>query len=294
MEIFNKLFQKARAAYQNADKATGGWLPGGGTASPVTTASQQAQRDYDKKIRRQIEMRDAPAGTPGRFAGQGQIMNALRATTSAGANPIGLAFTNKEDVKKVASYYKARPELQNEYDLNTNMMLRYLSGTGAEGMKVSSQVGRQLYSDIQKQEKLFQDPEYRQLQINSPNNPAYIKENLLRGNTPVYYGGLSDSPAPHQAQLPTDIGERWQLSKSLGSFWAQPQKNGQGRTINEDYDFGYAPESKGGFKGGAESAFILPTSAANVGRRLAQQGYGTPFAYSMNIRPDGEVTVYDR
>jgi hypothetical protein len=288
------LFQQLLNNYRKLDKKAGGWLPGGGTASPITAASQQAQRDYNEKIRRRIEMRDAPPGTPGRFAGEGQVMNALRATTSAGANPVGLAFANKKDVEKVASYYKARPELQNQYDLNTNMMLRYLSGTGAEGMQVSPEVGRQLYSDIQEQEKLFQNPEYRQYQITSPNNPAYMRENILRGNTPVYYGGLSDSPAPHQAQLPIDIGERWQLSKSLGSFWAQPQAGSQGRTINEKYDFGYAPESKGGLKGGAESAFILPTSAANVGRRLAQQGYGTPFAYSMDVQPSGKVTVYGR
>ena len=101
------------------------------------------------------------------------------------------------------------------------MMLRYISGTGAEGMKVSPEVGRQLYSDIQEQ-RLFQDPEYRSLQINSPNNPAYMRENILRGNTPVYYGGLSDSPAPHRAQLPTDKGERWQLSKQLGLFGQNP------------------------------------------------------------------------
>jgi hypothetical protein len=262
------LLRMAGDAWKEADKRLGGWLPGGGTASPVTAASQQAQRDYNEKIRRRVEMRDAPAGTPGRFAGEGQVMNALRATTSAGASPIGLALGDKKEVEKVASYYKARPELQNQYDLNTNMMLRYLSGTGAEGMKVSPQVGRQLYSDIQEQERLFQDPEYRQYQISSPNNPAYMRENLLRGNTPVFYGGLSDSPAPHRAQLPTDKGERWQLSKSLGSFWAKPQAGSRGRTIDESYDFGYAPESKGGFKGGAESAFILPTSAANVGRML--------------------------
>lgn len=288
------LLRMAGDAWKEADKRLGGWLPGGGTASPVTAASQQAQRDYNEKIRRRVEMRDAPAGTPGRFAGEGQVMNALRATTSAGASPIGLALGDKKEVEKVASYYKARPELQNQYDLNTNMMLRYLSGTGAEGMKVSPQVGRQLYSDIQEQERLFQDPEYRQYQISSPNNPAYMRENLLRGNTPVFYGGLSDSPAPHRAQLPTDKGERWQLSKSLGSFWAKPQAGSRGRTIDESYDFGYAPESKGGFKGGAESAFILPTSAANVGRRLAQQGYGAPFRYSMDVQPSGEVTVRGR
>jgi len=288
------LLRMAGDAWKEADKRLGGWLPGGGTASPVTAASQQAQRDYNEKIRRRVEMRDAPAGTPGRFAGEGQVMNALRATTSAGASPIGLALGDKKEVEKVASYYKARPELQNQYDLNTNMMLRYLSGTGAEGMKVSPQVGRQLYSDIQEQEGLFQDPEYRQYQISSPNNPAYMRENLLRGNTPVFYGGLSDSPAPYRAQLPTDKGERWQLSKSLGSFWAKPQAGSRGRTIDESYDFGYAPESKGGFKGGAESAFILPTSAANVGRRLAQQGYGAPFRYSMDVQPSGEVTVRGR
>jgi len=295
MEIFNKLFRKATETYRQADeKLFKGWLPGGGTASPITAASQQAQRDYDIRMRRQIQERDAAPGTPGRFAGEGQVMNALRATTSAGANPIGLVLGDKKEVEKVASYYKANPELQNQYDLNTNMMLRYLSGTGAKGMKVTPEVGKQLYSDIQEQEKLFQDPEYRQFQINSPSNPAYIKENILRGNTPVFYGGLSDSPAPHKAQLATNKGKRWELAKSLGSFWAERQTNSQGRTINESYDFGYAPESKGGFKGGAESAFILPTSAANVGRRLAQQGYGTPFKYSIDVQPNGSVTVYDR
>lgn len=43
MEIFNKLFQKAKFAYQKADKESGGWLPGGGTASPVTKALFPAQ-----------------------------------------------------------------------------------------------------------------------------------------------------------------------------------------------------------------------------------------------------------
>lgn len=293
MEIFNKLFQKARNAYQKADKAAGGWLPGGGTASPITAASQQAQRDYDEKIRRQIEMRDAPSGTPGRFAGQGQIMNALRATATTGANPVGLVLGDKKDVEKVVSYYKKRPELQNEYDLNTNMMLRYLSGTGAKGMEISPKVGKQLYSDIQKQEKKF-NPKYREFLADYSHTPAYMTENLLKGNTPVYYGGISDTPMPHKAQLPIDVGERWQLSKSLGSFWAKPQENGEGRTINEKYDFGYAPVNKGGHERGIESRLFLPTSAANIGRRLVQQGYGNPFKYSMDIQPSGEVTIHAR
>ena len=294
MELFQGLLNKIKKGYSEADKRLGGWLPGGGTASPITTASQKAQKDYNEKIRRRIETRDLPPGTPGRFAPQGQVMNALRATAVAGANPIGLLLANKEDVEKVSSFYKKRPNLQNEYDLNTNMMLRYLSGTGAEGMQVDPRVGRQLYSDIQEQEKLFQDPEYRQYQINSPNNPAYIGQNILRGKIPVYYGGISDSPSPHKAQLPIDKGERWQLKNSLGSFWSKPLAGSQGRTIDEQYDFSYAPESKGGFKGVAESSYFLPISPADIGRKLVQQGYGTPFKYSMNVQPGGEVTVRGR
>jgi hypothetical protein len=106
------LLRMAGDAWKEADKRLGGWLPGGGTASPVTAASQRAQRDYNEKIRRRIEMRDAPAGTPGRFAGEGPVLNALRATTSAGANPIGVALGDEKEVEKVASYYGARPQLQ--------------------------------------------------------------------------------------------------------------------------------------------------------------------------------------
>lgn len=62
MEIFNKLFQKARTAYQKADKAAGGWLPGGGTASPVTKAVFPAQPfpERSKELEKQT-------GIKGRF-----------------------------------------------------------------------------------------------------------------------------------------------------------------------------------------------------------------------------------
>lgn len=280
-------------AWKKADKALGGWLPGGGTASPVTAASQRAQRDYNEKIRRRVEMRDAPAGTPGRFAGEGQVLNALRATTRAGANPIGLALGNKEDASKVATYYQRNPDQQNEYDLNTNMMLRYLSGTGAEGMRVSPEVGRQIYSDIREQEEKFQDPQYREAVINQSGVP-YIKENLLKGKTGVYYGGSTEAIAPARSLLPEDVGERWQLSRSLGSFWSEPKIGGQGRRIEDRYNFSYAPSNKEGFQGASEKTFFVPTNPANVGRRLVRQGFGTPYGYTMDVQPSGEVTVRGR
>jgi len=287
-------FRKAGEIWGEADRALGGWLPGGGTASPITAASQRAQRDLDERVRRRIEMRDAPAGTPGRFADKGQLVNALQATVSAGANPVGLVFGNEDDVSKVASFYRTNPDLQNEYDLNTNLILRYLSGTGAKGLQVDKKVGQQLYSDIKKQEELFRDPEYRDFQINYAGNPSYMKPNILQGNTPVFYGGVSDSPFPHQAQLPTDVGERWQLKNSLGSYWAKPSEENQGYTIDERYNFAYAPVEKEGVKGVKEATQFNPTSPANIGRNLVKSGYGTPFTYSLDVRPSGDVTARPR
>lgn len=38
MNIFQNLLNKVRGAYKQADKAAGGWLPGGGVAAPLTKA----------------------------------------------------------------------------------------------------------------------------------------------------------------------------------------------------------------------------------------------------------------
>ena len=290
------LFRIAGDAWKKADKNLGGWLPGGGTASPITAASQRSQQDYNEKIRRRIAMRDAPAGTPGRFAEGGQLMNALRATASAGANPVGVALGNKSDIKRIASHYQRNPDLQNEYDLNTNMMLRYISGTGAEGMKVTPEVGRQIFSDIKEQEDKFRDPEYRDALINQNTGPEYIKQSLLRGKTPVYYGGSTEAIVPGKVLLPTDVGQRWQIAKSVGSYWSQPTSSGESRIIEDRYNFPYAPTSKEGMEKdmGKKSSFFAPTGITNVGRRLVQQGYGKPYGYTMNVQPSGEVNVRGR
>jgi hypothetical protein len=183
--------------------------------------------------------------------------------------------------------------MQNEFDLNTNMFLRYLSGTGAEGLKVAPKVGKQLYSDIQEQEQKFRDPQYREMQI-SPfsQNPRYIKENLFKGRIPVYYGGVADTAISnvHQSQLPMDKGERWQLQNSLGAHWADPSDNGY--TIErEKYNFVYAPVDKGG-KEEYQNSFFLPINPANIGRNIVKQGFGKPFEYNLNVEPSGAVQSY--
>jgi hypothetical protein len=283
--IFQNFLNQVTSGYKEADKRLGGWLPGGGTASPVTRAKQEGEQKLAGRIAAQ-QLSQYP-GQPGRFANQGQLLNAVRATTEARANPFSLLTSDPANVKRVAEYYQQNPSLQNQYDLSTNMFLRYLSGTGSKGLEVAPNVGKQIYADIQQQEQKFAPSAYRESLINSRNAP-YIKENLLQGNTPVYYGGLSDAVAPHKAQLPFDVGQRWQLQNSLGSFWAKPTDTGY--TISDRYNFVYAPSQKEG-KGKLSEFKMIPGNITDIGRNLVRSGYGTPYATNLEVNPSGQVIV---
>jgi hypothetical protein len=285
-EFFQQLLNTARAKYKEADRATGGWLPGGGVASPLTRAKQEGERKMADQIRRQSEQY---VGQPGRLAGKGQLSNVIRATTQAGTNPVSVALGNPKAVEKVSQYYAQYPEMQNEFDLNTNMFLRYLSGTGAEGLKISPEVGKQIYSDIKQREQQFINPKYRESIISNPANPTYMKQGLLAGRTPVYYGGSSEAVVPQESLLPTDKGERWQLDRSLGSYWAEPSDDGYA-IKNELYNFSYAPVNKGGIENAQRVS--VPGGITDLGRKLVQKGFGNPFTYNLNISPSGVVKAY--
>jgi hypothetical protein len=41
MDIFQNLLNRVRGAYKEADRRSGGWLPGGGVASPLTRTTQE-------------------------------------------------------------------------------------------------------------------------------------------------------------------------------------------------------------------------------------------------------------
>ena len=303
-DFFQQFLNKARAKYKEADKATGGWLPGGGVASPLTRAKQEGERKLTQQYQQSIDRQSAAndyVGKPGRFAGQGQFLNALRAITTTGANPIGIVQGDKTDIKKTAEYYKQFPDVTNEYDLNTNMFLRYLSGVGSEGLQIPQNVGKQIYEDVQEQEKKFTDPTTREAILNNPYNPYYSKPNLLKGNVPVYYLGHTETqglPTAHKLTLPKNVGERKQLDKSLGSYWAKPGEN-QSYEINDRYNFAYAPknnEGNGGMLSGYNptpgiAAFISPEPAAQLGRNLVRAGYGKPYSTNLQVMSDGQVIV---
>ena len=216
----------------------------------------------------------------------------IQAFTKAGVNPLAAVTQNKADLNQVFDYYRNNPDQLNQLGLRSNMMMRYFSGVGAKGMQFPEGTRNQLLTDIREQDAKFKDPTFRQEILDGP-APDYIKQGLLQGNIPVYYGGLTDSPAPIKSQLPKDVGMRGQLSESIGSFWAKPQQDGS-FIIDEDYNFGYAPIDKGGTKDGQHFDTGLDMNPANIGRRLVQQGYGNPYSYQLQIGPDGQMKIrYD-
>jgi len=295
MDIFQNLLNKIKAGYKEADRKTGGWLPGGGVASPLTRAKQEGERKMAAQIINQRE-----PNLPGRFATSGPLLNAVRATATAGVNPIGVVMGDTKQVKKLADYYQQNPDVANQYDLNTNMFLRYISGVGSKGLQIPENVGRQIYQDIQEQKEKFLDPKQRERIFALPSsvNPPGFKENLLTAKTPVYYQGHTEALVPSFGVLPKNVGERWQLDKSLGSYWAQPGE-GQNYNITDRYNFMYAPKAKEGGevklperKGLAGfTAFMGQQPLANVGRNLVKTGYGTPYTTNLEVTPEGKVIV---
>lgn len=164
-------FRAAGEIWQQADRATGGWLPGGGTASPLTRARQEGEKRMAGRLNTALDRQSAAnsyVGQPGRYAHQGQGLNALRAITQAGANPVGVVASNPKEIQKVAQYYSSYPEVQNEYDLNTNMFLRYLSETGTDNLQIPQTVGRQIYQDIVQNKQKFSNPSFTQEVASDP------------------------------------------------------------------------------------------------------------------------------
>lgn len=308
--FFQQFLNQVSSGYKEADKRLGGWLPGGGTASPLTRSKQQGERELAGKYNQMLNRQSAAnnyVGQPGRYADQGQTLNALRAITQANVNPIGVITANPKDIQKLSQYYAQNPAVQNEYDLNTNLFLRYLSGTGAEGLKIPQKTGQQIYSDIkQNQEKLSQ-PGFIESIINDPSVVPFKKQRIQEGSVPVYYGlGAELQNAPDrtptenkplfQLKAPGDIGQQWQLRNSLGSYWAEASGLDNSYIIkNEKYDFGYAPKSKGGFV--PDNANFLsrpsftPISPDMAGRAIVSKGFGSPYSYSLEVSPNGTVKV---
>ena len=237
------------------------------------------------------------AGKPGQFSDKWLPQNAIDAVNKAGASVLGIKNANPNDVKLIEKFY-GNPEnnaVLNQYDLSTNLFLRYLSGRGAEGLEFSPEQGKKILSAIKKQEK------------NKKDRGGFITNNMwvlpkdtqesfvyreFQGEIPVYFGG-GDSKTTGGRLVDTREG-RDELTNSLGSFWAKPDGKG-GYTIEETYNFQYGknnPENGRNKKQqkDLERSTSMSLKPANAGRTLAIKGYGKAYKYKLHVDRNGKVT----
>ena len=221
-------------------------------------------------------------GVAGERRGKGSWQNAMDAVTRAGASPLGFATSNSNDVKLVSNFYRANPGVANQYDLATNLFVRYASGIGAKGLQVSQEQGKSIFDAYLAAKQRLANPAFQQ-ELRSTNGPGYISQlsqDLSKGRVPVRY----------------DYGEAaTEVKSSVGQFYAQEQKDGS-ILIKEKYNFYYAPgEKQGENKAGAATREpFLPFTPANIGRNMVMGGVGKPFSYSLRVWPDGRVRVNPR
>lgn len=281
--------KELQQGYQQADRAVGGWLPGGGTASPITSW----QQDQEKRRREEIaRTRALPpyVGKPGERAERGTMANALDALRRAGANPIGFALENPNDMALVKNYFTKNPDVANQYDLPANMFLRYYTGVGARGMELSQEQGQEILKAIGKSEDVLN---------NSKSRDEYLS-NLRQFFTPAYAN--SHIQSIRSGMIPVTTPEALQigseLNYSLGRFWAKPTPAG-GYQVDENFNFNYAPSNKEGSdalaKTGLQPLWVSALSGdpGRVANNLVRRGYGTPFKYRLNIDKFGQVQVQD-
>lgn len=211
------------------------------------------------------------AGRPGQFADKGRLQNGLDAINKAGASPLGFAKGNRNDIELVRKFYSQNPQVANQYDLPVNMFLRYISGVGDKGLAVGNEQGKRMLASIQAAKERLGDPNQQSAWLNSLSKEyreSYSKR-VASGAVPVDYPDIKGGPS----------GE---LGFSLGRFWAEPQKNGSYKIV-EDFDFANGGKGRKG-----------SLSAAGVANGLVGQGHGSPFKYTLIVQPDGTVRAIPR
>lgn len=243
-------------------------------------------------------------GSPGQFADRPQLQNAVDALRRAGASPVGFAYGNPNDIRLVQRFYgnPRNAGVANQYDLSTNLFLRYLSGAGAQGLRLSRNQGLKINDAIDSMRgQLTGSDRSRVLQMIKRNYGAGHVDRINRGDVPVYpYGAVADSPAQRPGVLPMERG-RQELRHSLGSFWSRPISGG-GHEIQEKYDFLYSPthnrlKDPEKERRRADAIRLTRTlnlgnlNPADIGRRIVMDGNGRPFSYGLRVDPAGNVEV---
>jgi len=252
-------------------------LPSLNNAPAPDTSQLEQESGYEDTAGPAVQQKPW-AGSPGQFAEKGSFQNGLDAINKAGASIMGFLGGNANDIELVRRFYTKNPQVANQYDLPVNLFIRYMSGIGAQGLTVSQEQGRKVLKSIK--DRRMDTPEHvKWLEQNA--NPAYaasFKRNIAKGMIPVY----------------SFAGGNPEVGKSLGRFWATPQRDGS-FVIEDEFNFGYAPSHKGGNdKRAKQSSNPFSGMALNPmeqAQRLVRSGHGTPFKYRLKVYPDGRTEI---
>jgi hypothetical protein len=117
--FFESFLNQVNQKYKEADKATGGWLPGGGTASPVTRKAQELTRSITPvNIRDKIAIPLLDKGIESGILPAAPAM--FGRYLSGTSNPLTVLPTSiKQHISRLVSQSSDYPELVNTQKSNT-------------------------------------------------------------------------------------------------------------------------------------------------------------------------------
>jgi len=250
-DFFGQASRKAGQIWGQADRALGGWLPGGGVASPLT-GYIQGRPDLRRPERRTFE---------------GDIAKSLN---SAAAFAASTRPAVKEAVQNSPGFVRgALSAGLNQLPASVNLFGRYYTGLGDKGLEFSKQYKDNLFGMVKEAEKL------------SPHVLEQLKgtETMLKMATPgeketTFFSSrdLNDALAATRSDLSrikqgdikfqsqalsNDTDSLGGYGTSLGSAWFTKTPGG-GYKTDEVYDFVYAgadkknPSPHGPYPGGIQ------------------------------------------
>jgi hypothetical protein len=285
-ELFQQFLNRAQRGYGQVDKNLfGGLLPGG--AARQKPEQPKWKQDLGSTNTKQ---KQPWVGRPGQFRNSWQPLNVIDAIDKAGANPLGLAQANPNDIKLVSNYYRQNPQVANQYDLRTNLFLRYMSGVGTKDLEIGPETGREIYDVITKSHEPIQgmknwtDGAAMERLYATYGQDSGALQRLGKGHVPVRYDNNFGNM--NYGKTETAFG--------LGQFWAEPQKDNS-YIVSDKYDFFYAPKDKGGtdeatnkrLQDATKNKIIL--NPVQAGTKLLTMGVGTPYPIRLQVYSDGRV-----
>lgn len=261
-------FRKAGEIWGKADRALGGWLPGGGYGSPLTQYVKE-RPDLRKPEKRTL---------------QGDIAGVLdsAATFAARTRP-----SVKSAVEKSPGFVKDTVSAGlNQLPASVNLFGRYYTGIGDRGLEFSKQYKDNLFGMVQEAEKAqpgqlaqLKQEERMMTQFSKEETRPDWKKNAndtlaaVRSDIRRIEGG--DIQFRTQAGSKGDTDALGGYGTSLGSAWFTKTPQG-GYTANEKYDFVYAgadkknPEQYGPNPGGIQ----YPSPSKNFANMAAESLLG--------------------